>query len=259
MKKIGFGDYVSSSDKSLVTDGKKSTGVFGLNEGTITKFEYNPLGGKGGTEKDCLDVVITVGDKEFNTRFFDITRVYDKKGNLLTDEDSPEYIAFYNKEVTQLKATIQHIAGGFDIAEGVFEKLLKEANPSNFADYIKAVTNITKAKKKNDKIHVFLQYQWQIGQDNDRTFLELPKNMKGGRFIEPFVKPEGNWMETILDSGALIYVDEAGNEHPFKRSAGFMDGNKANQQTSAKSTKKTPMNTPLNIPEDTEEEDNWDI
>ena len=72
-------------------------------------------------------------------------------------------------------------------------------------------------------------YKWNIQEGNERTFLQLPKNMKGGRFLSPTIAPVGAW-EEINDADGLRYVDSAKNEHPFTRSENYMKSNKAIQQ-----------------------------
>jgi hypothetical protein len=59
------------------------------------------------------------------------------------------------------------------------------------------------------------------------TFLQLPKNMKGGRFLSPLVEGE---FEEVREDGALYYLNANKVRHPFERSENYMSSNKAIQQ-----------------------------
>lgn len=217
--------YVNDNDESLKS---KTGGKFGLNSAFITKVEYNPNGGTDGAAADCVDITVAVGDKEFRSRIFDAT------GELFKGEDKVQpgeegYQAVYESEMMQRMAVITHAIK----AVGVTDDQLKQAlatPPTDFKGWAEIVTSLVPDNFSTRPVDVFLEYQWNIKGDNDRTFLQLPANMKGGRFLSPAVTPNvGTWTE-VRDANGLHYVDDAGNKHPFDRSANYMEGNKANQQ-----------------------------
>lgn len=237
IQKVGFGS-INDTDESL--KGKSGGGVFGLNQGLLTKVEYNPNAGKDGTAGDAVDITFMVGEREFRRRIYDVTRVYDKDGNQLTDENDPEFIKIYNANITQAMAVVVHTVKATGVTQQQIDTALATP-PDNFADWAKIVTALVPADFDKKPIDGFLEYQWQIADDQDRTYLELPKNMKGGYFLLPSVKPNGawnpenTWTETDEDGNekslnGLRYVDGAGNVHGFVRSQNYMESNKANQQ-----------------------------
>ncbi len=221
---MGFG-YVDDTDESLKS---KSGGNFGLNTPVfLTKFELNANAGADGALQDALDVTVQVEDREYRSRTYPITKVYDKDGNEITDKTSPEYVAEYNKEWKQKNAVITHILKCF-VSEDVIKQAL--ATPLNsFGDFINVVVALLPADFNKKPLDVFLEYQWNIPDGEDKTYLQLPRNMKGGYFLCPSVTPAGAWSKVVDDNG-LRYVDANGAEHPFTRDKNFMSGNKANQQ-----------------------------
>ena len=223
VQKVGYG-YIDDNSSDLQS---KSGGKFGLNQGYLTKFEYNPTAGKDGAAANAIDVTIQVGEKEFRNRFYEITRVFDKDGNEITDATSQEYIAKFNQEMAQLNACIIHIVKAFRTDEEV--KTALATPPTSFADWAKIMCGLVNIETaKSTPIDVFLEYQWKISDGQDRTFLQLPSNMKGGRWISKLV--EGTWTEDRSE-GKLVYRNAAGDLHPFERSANYMESPKANQQT----------------------------
>ena len=69
----------------------KQDGRFGLNTGAfVTKFEYNPNAGSDGAAGDAIDFTVQIGEREYRHRFFPITKVFGKDGEI-TDTKSEEY------------------------------------------------------------------------------------------------------------------------------------------------------------------------
>ena len=216
--------YVNDNDESLKS---KSGGKFGLNQGFITKLEYNPNAGKDGAAADAVDMTIQIGEKEFRNRIYDVTGALYKGGDLV-EKDEEGYQELYMAEMNQRMAVVIHTVK----ATGVTDEQLKTAlanPPADFKGWAEIVCALVPTDFKTKSVDVFLEYQWNIKGDNDRTYLQLPQNMKGGRFLCASVAPVGSW-EAKIDSNGLRYVDSANNEHPFDRSANYMDGNKAKQQ-----------------------------
>ncbi len=89
-------------------------------------------------------------------------------------------------------------------------------------------------KDYNQKLlDCFMQYQWQVSEGQNRTFLEFPKNMKHGKWL--CAATTDNYREVRMpnpDDGvkrALYYVNEAGDTHPFTRTGWYMNSPFANQ------------------------------
>lgn len=241
IQKMGFGS-INDTDESLKS--KSGGGKFGLNTGFITKVAYIADAGADGTPGDAVDIIAQTGEKEFRRRMFDVTRVYGKNGEL-TDTNSPEYIKKYNEELTQTLAVIIHAVKTLGVTQAQIDAALA-VPPANFADWAKIITSLVAPGYEKRPVDFFLEYQWTIKGENDRTYLEIPKNMKGGRFLAPHVAPVGKWNEqkswttknaegvTTTHAG-LAYVDDMGNVHPFTRDVNYMESNKAIQQVEGQS------------------------
>jgi hypothetical protein len=197
---------------------------FGLNQGTarLAKFEWIPNGGKDGAEQEALDIEFTIEGREkpFKYRKFPVNEAF-KDGVKTTD---PKEVAEARKD---LNAVVMHILGCF-----VSKESLKEAfnRPiTSFKEFCKIGEGLLPANFKEVSLDIFAQYQWQISGENERTYLELPKNMKQGKFLAPATTID--WQE-VRTSKSLKYVDPANpeNVHPFLRGEYFMGSNWAKQQ-----------------------------
>ena len=113
----------------------KQGGKFGLNTGAfVTKFEYNPNAGSDGAAGDAIDFTVQIGEREYRHRFFPITKVFGKDGEI-TDTKSEEYKEGLAKETSQLNAMLTDIVKVF-----VDEQTLKTAlaTPiSSFKSYVR--------------------------------------------------------------------------------------------------------------------------
>jgi len=210
--------YTDSNDVVNNTSG----GKFGLNnKAYLTKFEYNPNGGKDGAQQDSIDITITIEDKEYRKRIFPFTKVYGKDNEEITDSNHPEF----KKGLKLFNATLMDFVEIFTDKEVVKQAL--STNITNFGDFAKILEELVKTDPNWNKkrLDVFLRYQFTIKGENNRTWLELPKNIKHGKHICAHI--EGDF-HPIKTSG-LKYVDSEGNIHPFKRSEWFMGSNFANQ------------------------------
>lgn len=221
--------YQESGD---LTPGKQG-GKFGLNTGAfITKFELNENAGKDGAAADAIDFTVQVGEREFRHRFFPISKVFAKGGGEITDTNSEEYKKAMASEVAQFNAVISDIVKVFVSEEDL--KLALQVPIPTFKDFAKIVTRLVQATPNWQKkpVDVFLQYQWAPSGDNDKTYLELPKNVKQGVFIVP---SEGEGFKEERTSTHLKYVKDDGTEHPFKRGEWFVNSAFANQTNLASS------------------------
>lgn len=217
--------FQNDNDDSLKT---KLGGKFGLNNAFITKFEYNGAAGKDESPADAIDITVAIGDKEFRTRVYDITGDLFKGDNKISP-DEPGYVELYNAEKKQREAVIIHTVKAFGVTEDQIKSALVNGNVVDFKSWATAICNLKGAGFETKPVDVFLEYQWNIKEGNERTFLQLPTNMKGGRFLCAHVAPVGAW-ETVINEDGMAYVDNAKNEHPFGRSANYMESNKAKQQ-----------------------------
>ena len=204
-----------------------SGGKFGLNIGAfVTKFEYNPNGGKDGAEADCIDFTVKIEEKEYRSRFFPITKVFKKGGGEITDTNSKEYKEQQAKDIKMFNATISDIVTCF-ITDAELREALS-APIQNFKDFATIVERLVKTTPNWDKkpVDVFLQYQWKPQRENTRTFLELPKpkNIIHGTFI---VSSKGQGYVSDGSDSHLKYVNE-GDIHPFKRTTWFVNSPFAN-------------------------------
>lgn len=235
MEKIGFG-YVSDNDESLQS---KTGGQFGLNQAFITVFEYNATAGKDGETADAVDITVMVGQKEFRRRIYDITGPLFNKTNDKVEPNEDGYAELYNAELKQRMAIVTHAAKALGVTDDQIKTALSTP-PSSFAAWAKIMTSLPSDNFRSKPVDVFLEWEWQIGEGNTQTFLILAKNMKSGRFLCPSVKPQGAW--TAKMEKGLVYVDAAGNEHPFTRSEDYMKSNKAKQQKEGQENTGSGMN-----------------
>ena len=214
---------------------------FGLNNNTfLKKFEFNPNAGKDNTAGEAIDLSFDIAGTERNLRLFpvDPDKVYDKERKLITDKKSTEYVKAYNDTVKSLGAMITHVLHCFsDDQEGIKAALSKPF--ASFKQYALQAKALLPANFSQQELDIFLQYQWNVSQGKNTTYLEIPRAMKHGRWLCRHIEPVGTWKEERYEeqnSGepekALRYVDDAGNKHPFTKSAWFMS-NKFARRTNA--------------------------
>ena len=212
-------------DSGDLTPGKQG-GKFGLNTGAfVTKFEYNANSGKDGAAGDAIDFTVQVGEREYRHRFFPITKVF-KDNAELTDPNTEEYKEEFKKLVDQFNATISDIVKCF-VSEEELKTALSVPIPT-FKDFANIVTRLVQSTPNWQKkpVDVFLQYQWAPSGDNDKTYLELPKNVKQGVFI---VASQGEGFVEERTATHLVYTKADETQHPFKRGQWFLDNAFANQ------------------------------
>lgn len=216
---------VEADDKSLAG---KSSGVFGLNKGNITKFAFNDKAGTGGTDGNAVDMTVTTNGREYYNRFFLNLEVYGKDNNLLKPGEEGYDVAFFN-HYSQIIAVIKHGLGSLGISKEAMNTVLTGMDNTKLVDGIQKLLSLVPNGFESKDVDVFLEYQWKISDGQDRTFLQLPKTMKGGEFLIPSVSSQGSWKEVRTGEG-LSYVDDSGNKHPFTRTESFMESPKGTQQ-----------------------------
>lgn len=210
---------------------------FGGNFGVakLTKFEWTPNGGKDGAEQEALDIVFEVNGTEKSYRKFPISRAYYKEEGSDTqlETEDPKHPAFIEAQ-KELSAALVHIIGCFVEKEDIRTALSQRI--SSFKDYCRVLQGLLPNDFSTKPLDIFFHWQWQIKGDNNKTYLELPKNMKQGRWLAAAVAPAGGqWEEqrkanASTSETALRYVDSEGNVHPFTRTGWFMDSNFSTQQ-----------------------------
>lgn len=235
MKNI-FG--VKATDSSLQST---SSGKFGLNTGHINEIVYKEEQ-KDGNDMKYIDIVVKIGDRDQRARFFLNTEVY-HDNNLIGPGDDGYETAYFS-HYAQIVAIIKHALGAVGVTEQTIEAATAGLDSSQLFEGMAKLASLFPADGATKKVDVFLEYQWSIPSGQTRTFLQLPKNMKGGACFVPHVAPVGVWKEVISDEG-LKYVDDAGNIHPFIKNKGFMDSPKANLQDSQANSSSSSGNNPF--------------
>lgn len=213
---------------------KASLFNFGLNTNVhLVKFEWIPNGGKDGAEQEALEIVFSINGQEKGYRQFPITKAFDEQGNEITD---PNHVKF-KEAIQNLNSVVTHILHAFldeaSIKAG-FNKPIR-----GFKDFATTAAAMLPAGFQDVPLDMFMQYQWSIRQGQSRTYLEIPKSMKSGKWLMKSVEPVGSWHENRTenpsdnDQNALTYTDDANNVHPFRRYGKYMKSKSANQQVDA--------------------------
>lgn len=232
MKNI-FG--VKADDSSLQSS---SSGKFGLNTGNITEISYKEEQ-KDGNDMKYVDIVVKLGDREQRSRFFLNTEVY--HDNNLIGPGADGYETAYFSHYGQIVAIIKHALGAVGVTELTIDAATAGLTSDQLFEGMAKLASLFPVDAPSKLVDIFLEYQWSIPQGQTRTFLQLPKNMKGGACYVPHVAPVGRWQEVISEEG-LKYIDDAGNTHPFVKNKAFMDSPKANlQDTQAASSNDSPF------------------
>lgn len=228
--------YIDDQDETL--KGSGGFGKFGLNPDVrVTKFEYNPNAGKDNSLADAIDIEVSIGDSVQRRRIYDITRVYDQKGNEIGPNDA-NYADIFAKNMNQNKAVLIHFAHALGVTKEKLVATFDAMKPTNFVTWANAVISTLPANFREIPVDIFLEYQWNIASGQNQTYLEIPKNMKGGNFVCSHVPVVGSWNEqkswinpnTGKQETGLSYVDDSGKRHPFTRNENYMNSNKAIQQ-----------------------------
>lgn len=204
---------------------------FGANFGTakMVKFEYTATGGAGGAAGDALDIVFNINGKDKSYRMFPVTKVYDKNRVELNPKDA-NFKEELIKALGIFNGTVTHILKCF-VDEAVIKAAVSKKTKS-FKEFIGIYQGLLPKNFMEKPLDIFAQWQWSISGSNNRTFLEIPKNVKHGFFVVPAVAPQGgNWTEVRSSTEpALYYEDGAGNKHPFTRSVWYMESTFAKVQ-----------------------------
>ena len=217
---------ISDEDKSIES---KSIISFGLNNATVVRFELNTLAGANSSPGNAIDFEVVINNKIFRRRYFEVVDVLGKDGNKITDKNSEEFKKRFEEDNNQLKGVITHIVKALGVSEEDIKTALSVPIP-NFVTWARIMTNLPKVVN-GYKVQIFLEYEDKIQAGNDRKWLVIPRNMKGGKFITSFIP--GNWVQKRFSDGGIYYENEANEVHPITKSAAYMKMNKAKPETTA--------------------------
>lgn len=215
-------EFKSINDAPESTGGG-SYGKFGMNTATLTKFEYTDAGGSGGAAQDALLVTFKVGEADFNYRIFP-PKVF---GNM--DVNSEEYKTALKKAEGQVSTAISQITEAI-VDNNLIVQTLQASKPTTFKDFVLVMERLIKNTANWDKkeLDLFLNWQAKPGTNQNKTFLEVPRqtilNFSNSIFVTS--KQAGPWTEDTTD-GKLVYRNSQGDLHPIKRDKWFMSQNYA--------------------------------
>ena len=221
--------FSSANDTDKALQSGNSNVKFGLNKATITSIDYVEDAGKDKSPGIAVDLILDVDGKEFKRRIYDVTGPLFGKSGTQVQPDDPEYKPLWAAAMKQVTATITHFIKTAGVKQEAIDTALGKAKPTSFEAFAQVMVSLLPKDYKGKEVDVFLEYQWSISPKQTRTFLEIPKNMKGGRFLFPHIKEE---FEEINDpKTGLCYVNKEGKKHPFERSVYYMDSPKAKMQS----------------------------
>lgn len=216
--------------------------IFGLNAGKtfLKTFEWKPNAGKDGAEQEAVEIILEIDGSPKSHRMFPVTQAFGKNQEKITDPNAPEF----KEAVKDFNASIYHIAHVF-VDEATYKATISRPFTS-FKDFIEVVASMLPKNFAEIPLDCFMQYQWQPSSGKNRTYLELPRKMKTGRWL---VKAQpGTWTKHIAENinaetkEALWYTNEKGEKHPFIKNGWFMLSSFANQLNAGSS-----QNTGSNI------------
>lgn len=219
-----------------------SYGKFGKNDAKLVKFEYTSQGGSNGATQDALLVTFKVEDGEYNYRVFPA-----KVGNWINqDPNSEEYKKALQESQNQVQIAISQIVESI-VDRTTIQNAIVAAKPTTFEQYVKLMERLIKAVPgwNNKELDLFLHWQSKLSPNQTRTYLEVPRqtDLKFGNSVFVTSKQPGVWNE-VIEQGVLMYKDNSGNIHPFKRNKWYMEKSKfANRIVVEETTQATTNST----------------
>lgn len=198
---------------------------FGLNQNVVlTKFDYNPMGGKGNTPKDCIDIEFQVGDSTVKTRVYEITRAWHEGKEVQKGHET------FTKYEQDLSAFVVGIAKLFVPVEQLKSAL---GQAKDFKSFVSIVTTLVKSSPSflsKKPVDIFLEYQEKINPGADKTYLEF-STPSYGRHNVSISEAMGEGFKEVKDESGLKYIKEDGTVHPLGRNSWFVkNSKKATQQ-----------------------------
>lgn len=220
---------VEDTDESLKG---KSSGEFGLNGPVhFSELTFVTDAGKDKSPGLAVDINVMVKDREYKRRIYDASGQpqLDKSGNQVQPGEKG-YDDLFANTMSQGIAVIKHALKAVGVTDEQIKAVAATLSLDAVGEGMGKLIALAPADYKSKPIDAFLEYQWSISEGQSQTFLELPKNMKGGAFLLPHTPPVGKWTERITEEGNLEYFDNQGNIHKFNRSKDYMESPKAIQQ-----------------------------
>ena len=201
-----------------------SYGKFGKNDAKLVKFEYTSQGGSNGATQDALLVTFKVEDGEYNYRVFPA-----KVGNWINqDPNSEEYKKALQESQNQVQIAISQIVESI-VDRTTIQNAIAASKPNTFEQYVKLMERLIKTVPgwNNKELDLFLHWQSKLSPNQTRTYLEVPRqtDLKFGNSVFVTSKQPGVWNE-VIEQGVLMYKDNSGNIHPFKRNKWYMEKSK---------------------------------
>lgn len=211
-------------------DAKVNPFNFGLNAGRafLTKFEWIPNGGKDGAEQEALEIIFNVNGVDKSHRQFPVTKAFLKGGGETTDPKAPEF----QEAFSDFNAIITHILHAFVDSDSI--KAAMSIPISSFKQFCQVAMSIPPKNYKEIPLDIFMQWEWQLRDGQEKTYLTIPSKMKYGKWLAP--AQAGIWEEHRVENPAdtvreaLYYTNAEGNKHPFVKNGWFMNSNFAKQQ-----------------------------
>ena len=218
-----------------------SYGKFGKNDAKLIKFEYTSQGGSNGATQDALLVTFKVEDGEYNYRVFPA-----KVGNWINqDPNSEEYKKALQESQNQVQIAISQIVESI-VDRTTIQNAIVAAKPTTFEQYVKLMERLIKAVPgwNNKELDLFLHWQSKLSPNQTRTYLEVPRqtDLKFGNSVFVTSKQPGVWNE-VIEQGVLMYKDNSGNIHPFKRNKWYMEKSKFANRIVVEETAPTATNS----------------
>jgi len=220
---------VNDTDESLKS---KASGKFGLNQGFISKFEFITDGGINNGPANAVDIWFKVDEKEYRRRLYEDTGALFGKNNIKVYPGEVGYEDLYFDSMSQKIAVIKHCLKAVGVTQTQIDAVVATINPADIVAGIKSLVVLVPADFATKPVDIFLEYQWQISEGQDKTYLQIPKTMGGGYFT--CAAQVGIWLEKKAEDGSLTYVNQNGQVHPIMKDKKFMEGFKANQQIEGK-------------------------
>lgn len=212
--------------------------IFTFNEEELTK-----VGGKFGINLNAtlveirkettpnrykmIKVIVRVGDTDYNGSIFinEKAVVFDDNGQRkeLSKGQQGYGDALFNNYKHNI-AALKHILKATGITEEEMNKKLSAITSKD--DTLKALEILGKMCPKNTNVDIFLQYQNKLSGNYTTKFLEVPVDMKGGRFISA---PSGFDSVTEVKEGTkTLYANPEGTEfHPIYKEENFWEMNRS--------------------------------
>ena len=194
-------------------------GRFGMNTAKLEKFEY-----VNANESEALQLTFKVGDAEYNHRIFPA-----KVFNQTLSPGTEEYITALGRAQEQMQVAVSQVVEAI-VNKDLIVNALGAAKPTTFKGYIEVMERLVKntANWNTKELDLFLNWQRAPGANQNKTFLEVPRqlilNFRNSIFVT--AKQPGTWTES-REGDKLVYKNESGVIHPIQRDAWFMKQNYA--------------------------------